>query len=321
MNRETTHRMIETNGIRMHIAEQGRGPLVLLLHGFPECWYSWRHQLRALAEVGFHAVAPDVRGYGRTDAPESIEGYSMLEQCADAVGILDALEEETAVLVGHDWGATNAWSCVRLYPQRFRAIAALSVPFPPRGPAPPIQTMRQLAPDTFIYLVYFQEPGLAEAELEADPRRTLRTFLYSASGDAPPGTGLAPKPKDAKWLDGMVDPETLPAWLTEQDLNHYAQEFERTGFRGGLNRYRNIDRDWRELSHLEDVQVQQPALFVGGDRDGVLTMIGLDAMKTFVPNLRKTVVLPGCGHWTQQERPAEVNAELIEFLNDLSAVR
>jgi pimeloyl-ACP methyl ester carboxylesterase len=314
---EIRHRILNANGIRVHVAEQGRGPLVLLLHGFPECWYSWRYQLPALADAGFHAVAPDVRGYGQTDAPEPIEGYSMREQCADAVGILDALEEETAVLVGHDWGATNAWSFVRLVPERFRAVAALSVPFPPRGPAPPVQTMRQLAPDIFIYLVYFQEPGVAEAELEADPRRTLRMFLYSASGDAPPGTGMTPRPKDAKWLDGMLDPETLPSWLTEQDLDYYAGEFARTGFRGGLNRYRNMDRDWRELADLADAKVQQPALFVGGDRDGVLAMIGLDAMQAFVPNLHRSVVLPGCGHWTQQERPAEVNAELIEFLKGL----
>lgn len=314
---EIRHRFIESNGIRMHLAEQGEGPLVLLLHGFPELWYSWRHQLPALAQAGFRAVAPDVRGYGQTDAPEPVEGYSMLEQCADAVGILDALEEETAVVVGHDWGATNAWSFVRLEPERFRAIAALSVPFPPRGPAPPIESMRTLAPDTFIYLVYFQEPGVAEAELDADPRRTLRTFLYSASGDAPPGTGMAPKPAEAKWLDGMVDPETLPPWLTARDLDFYTRAFARTGFRGGLNRYRNIDRDWHELAHLADVKVAQPALFIGGERDGVLAMIGLEAMKTFVPNLRDAIVLPGCGHWTQQERPEAVNAALIQFLGGL----
>jgi len=311
------HRTIETNGINMHIAEAGEGPLLLLLHGFPELWYSWRHQLPALAAAGYHAVAPDVRGYGRTDAPEAIESYTMLNHTADAVGVLDALGEKTAVVVGHDWGAPMAWHCALLYPDRFPAVVALSVPYMPRSPMPPIQLMKLRFADNFFYILYFQEPGLAEAELEADVRRSMRLLLYNISGEAPHDLWLAQKPKDARLLEGMREPEQLPSWLTEADLDYFTGEFERTGFRGGLNRYRNMDRDWEELPQLADAKVQQPALFIAGDRDGVLTFTSIDAMKANVPNLRRVLMLSDCGHWTQQERPADVNAALIEFLREL----
>jgi pimeloyl-ACP methyl ester carboxylesterase len=314
---EITHRTIETNGINMHIAEAGEGPLVLLLHGFPELWYSWRHQLPALAAAGYRAVAPDVRGYGRTDAPEPIESYTMLNHVAAAVGVLDALGEETAVIVGHDWGAPMAWHCALLQPDRFPAVAALSVPYTPRPPAPPTQLMKRLFQDRFFYILYFQEPGRAEAELEADVRRSMRVMLYDASGDAPRSAWTAQRPKYAKLLEEMRDPERLPSWLTDADIDYYAAEFKRTGFRGGLNRYRNMDRDWEELAHLASATVQQPALYVAGERDGVLRFTGTDAMKANVPNLRDVAILPGCGHWTQQERPAEVNSALIEFLKSL----
>ena len=315
---DITHRAIQANGINVHIAEAGDGPLVLLLHGFPELWYSWRHQLPALAAAGYHAVAPDLRGYGRTDAPDKVESYSMLNMTADAVGVLDALSEKTAVVVGHDWGAPIAWHCALLYPDRFPAVAALSVPYTPRPPIPPIQLMRQMFADRFFYILYFQEPGVAEAELEADVRRTLRLVLYAASGDAPAGLALSRKPRDAGFLDGMPEPEELPSWLKAEDLDYLVGEFRLTGFRGGLNRYRNMDRDWEELQHLADAKVQQPALFIAGDRDAVLGFTNVEAMKANVPNLRGVVMLPGCGHWTQQERPEEVNAELVNFLRGVS---
>ena len=311
---EVTHRTINTNGINMHIAEAGEGPLVLLLHGFPELWYSWRHQLPALADAGYHAVAPDLRGYGRTDAPEAIDSYTMLNHTADAVGVLDALGEKTAVVVGHDWGAPMAWSCALLYPGRITAVAALSVPFIPRSPMPPIQLLKQMFANKFFYMLYFQEPGVAEAELEADVYRSLRTILCFAFQTE---TISPPKPKDAKFLEGMPEPKQLPSWLTEADLDYYTREFERTGFRGGLNRYRNMDRDWEQLPQLAGAKVQQPALFIAGDRDGVLLFTGVDAMRANVPNLRDVIMLSGCGHWTQQERPAEVNAALIQFLREL----
>ncbi len=315
---DTTHRTIETNGIRMHIAEQGEGPLVLLLHGFPESWYSWRHQIPALAAAGFHIVAPDQRGYGRTDAPQPIDSYDILHLTADAVGVLDALGEKTAVVVGHDWGAPVAWHCALLYPERFHAVAALSVPYMGRSPLPPLHLMKQMFANNFFYILYFQKPGVAEAELEEDVRRTMRVFLYTASGDVKPGNAnFWQKPKDTKFLDGMPEPEELPPWLTEADLDYFVSEFERTGFRGGLNWYRNFDRSWELTPQLASAQVQQPALFIAGARDGVLSFTSVDAMKPLIPDLRKIVMLPGCGHWTQQERPAEVNAALIEFLKGL----
>ena len=309
--------MIAANGINIHIAEQGEGPLVLLLHGFPELWYSWRHQLPALADAGYRAVAPDVRGYGRTDAPEPVESYSMRNLATDAVGVLDALGAERAVVVGHDWGAPIAWHCALLHPDRFSAVVALSVPYTPRSRTPPIQAFKRTFADNFFYILYFQEPGVAEAELEADVRESLRLTLCTWSGDAPKGAAFTRKPKGARLLEGMPEPERLPPWLTETNLDYYVREFERTGFRGGINRYRNMDRDWEELAHLQDATVQQPALFVAGDRDPVLGFTKMDAMRTDVPNLRKVAMLPSCGHWTQQERPDEVNQELLEFLASL----
>jgi len=313
---EVAHRTIAANGINIHIAEQGEGPLVLFLHGFPELWYSWRHQLPALAGAGFHAVAPDVRGYGRTDAPLPIEAYSMRNMTADAVGILDALGVDKAVVVGHDWGAPIAWHCALLYPERFRAVAALSVPYVPRGSSPPIQAMKRIFAGRFFYILYFQEPGVAEAELEADVRRSMISTLYRWSGDAPDGAAL-PARGDSTLLNDASAGDRLPSWLTDADLDYYVTEFQRTGFRGGLNRYRNLDRDWEDLAHLSGAVVQQPALFVVGERDPVLSYMRMDALKTHVPGLCKTVVLPGCGHWTQQERPIEVNQELVEFLRTL----
>jgi len=310
------HRSLEANGIRMHIAEQGRGPLVLLCHGFPETWYSWRHQLPALAAAGYRAVAPDMRGFGQTDRPADSTQYTQLHMAGDMVGLLDELKVEHAVIVGHDWGAPVAWTCALTRPDRFRAVAALSVPYIPRGVVRPTDGLRFQAGDNFMYMLYFQEPGVAEAELEQDVRSTIRRVLYWASGESP---GSAPKPKTAKFLDLMDDPPTLPAWLTEADVNHYVGEFLRTGFTGGLNWYRNLDRTWELMAAYTNAKVTAPALYVAGDRDLVYVRwkAAVEHLTQSVPNLRKTVVLPGCGHWTQQERPEAVNTELITFLTSL----
>lgn len=312
------HRRVRSNGIDVHVAEAGTGPLVLLLHGFPELWYSWRHQIPALAEAGYHAVAPDLRGYGGTDAPNDVGAYSLRDLAADAVGLIDAFGAERAVLVGHDWGANVAWACAELHPERVSAVVALGVPYHARGPAPPTGLIAQFSAGHFSFVSYFQKPGTAEAELEADPRRSLRRFFFAFSGDAPPT--LIPhlfrgKPVNAGVLDDMPDPPALPAWLTEADLDVYAHSFARTGFRGALGVYRNMDRDWRELDRVGVAGLQQPALFVGGTRDSAVLFGSFEPMKAAVPNLRGTVLLPDCGHWTQQERPAEVNAALLDFLN------
>jgi pimeloyl-ACP methyl ester carboxylesterase len=314
------HRVVETNGIRLHIAEQGSGPLVILCHGFPESWYSWRHQLPALANAGFHAVAPDMRGYGRTDRPAAIEQYTILHLVGDVIGLMDALGVETAVVVGHDWGAPVAWNTALMRPDRVRGVVGLSVPYLPRGPRSPLVDLRAALGEDF-YMVYFQEPGVAETELERDPRGTLRRLLYSASGDAPLREGQAVGRAAGGVLAHSIDPETLPAWLGEADLDVYAADFERSGFGGGLNWYRNLDRNWELTAPWHGARVAPPALFIRGDRDLVLAFPGFAAiiagLQTVVPNLRRTLVLPGCGHWTQQERPSQVTDAILEFLRSL----
>lgn len=314
---EITHRTIKTNGINMHIAEAGEGPLALMVHGFPELWYSYRHQLPALADAGFHAVAIDRRGHGQSDAPYEIEAYSMREHVADNIGILDALEEKTAVVVGHDWGAPIAWNSAFLHPERFRGVVGLSVPFTGRSAAPPTQLFRAIFQDNFFYMLYFQEPGVAEEEFESDVRRSMLLFMYAASGEAPPMPQFLGKPKDSKLFEGVEMPESLMPWVSEKDMDYYVSEYQRTGFRAALNRYRNMDRDWEEIPELAGATIEQPALFMAGEKDAVLRMVSPDIMKESVPNLRKSVILPDCGHWIQQERPAETNAELIAFLNSL----
>jgi pimeloyl-ACP methyl ester carboxylesterase len=320
------HRTIEANGIRMHLAEEGSGPLVVLCHGFPESWYSWRHQLPALAAAGFHAVAPDMRGYGATDAPEEIGRYTLLHLVGDVIGTLDALGAETAVVVGHDWGAPVAWHAALLRPDRFRGVVGLSVPYRPRGTAPPTSLMPQ-TDDAMFYQLYFQAPGIAEAELARDVRGTIRRLLYSFSGEGFPSVsarspfGGAMVAKRGGVLDGTVAPDVLPGWISEADIDVFAGEFAHTGFRGGLNWYRNIDRNWELLASYADARVTVPALYVAGDRDLVVAFPGMDQLianlSRFVPDLRGTSILPGCGHWTQQERPGEVTDAILSFLKKL----
>jgi len=318
--------MIETNGIRLNIAEQGDGPMVLLCHGFPESWYSWRQQIGALAAAGFHAVAPDMRGYGKSDRPEAIDQYTIFHLVGDLVGILDSFEVPIAVICGHDWGAGVAWHAALMRPDRFRAVAALSVPFRPRGKARPTSVMPQTTDGQF-YQLYFQQPGIAEAEFERDPRAAVRSMLYGLSGDAAcrpcasTDISLAMVPRGGGLLPGMGGPAALPDWLNERDVEYYADEFKRSGFRGPLNYYRNIDRNWELVAPYAGARVMIPALFVAGDCDLVLRFPGADQLlaniKQFVPALRAKVMLPGCGHWTQQERPNEVNAAILDFLRNL----
>lgn len=317
------HSIVSVNRIRLHVVEEGEGPLVLLVHGFPESWYSWRHQLTALAAGGYRAVAIDVRGYGRSSAPPEIEAYRMLRKVSDNVALVNALGEEHAVVVGHDWGAPIAWNSALLRPDVFRAVAGLSVPYAASGDVKPSEAFRRMAGDEEFYIEYFQRPGRAEAELDQDVRRWLLGFYFTASGDAPrPMSGggtVATIPHGAEMRDRFAYPETMPVWMTEEDLDVYAGEFERTGFTGGLNRYRNVDRDWEDLSAFRGRPIDVPALFIGGDRDGP-TMWGAPAIERFpetLPRLHRSIILPGCGHWTQQERPTEVNEALLEFLGTL----
>jgi pimeloyl-ACP methyl ester carboxylesterase len=319
----TKHASIEANGIRMHIAEEGEGPLVIMCHGFPECWYSWRHQLRALAAAGYRAVAPDMRGFGKTDRPSRIDQYTLLHMVGDMVGLLDTLGEPQAVIAGHDWGGHVAWWAALLRPDRFRAVISLSTPLRPRSTERPTTVMPQTDEEIF-YQIYFQQPGVAEPELERDTRKTMRSMLFGASGDRGDAEGL-PRiymlRRGTGLLDRLGDPAQLPEWITELDIDYYTIEFERTGFAGGLNWYRNLDHNWEILAPFAGLQVTVPALYVVGDRDIVVTILGIDQLKSglakCVPDLRGTIVLPGCGHWTQQERPQEVNSAMICFLKGL----
>jgi len=315
---ELTHRVEHVNGIRLHCVETGEGPLVLLVHGFPESWYSYRHQLPVLAEAGYRAVAIDVRGYGRSSVPTATEAYRMTQHVADNLALVAALGESQAVIIGHDWGAPIAWNSALLRPDVFRAVAGLSVPYSPAGEHRPTDIFRMMAGEEEFYINYFHTPR-AERELEEDVRRWLLGFYFSASGDAPaPQTGgtIATIPHGGRMSDRFSFPDTMPAWLSDDDLDVYAGEFERNGFVGGLNRYRNVDRDWEDLSVFRGVPIDVPALFVGGDRDGP-TIWGAASIERFpqtLPRLHRSIILEGCGHWTQQERPAEVNEALLDFL-------
>jgi epoxide hydrolase A/B len=313
------HQHVTTNGIRMHVAEAGEGYPIVLCHGFPELWYSWRHQMRALAEAGFRAIAPDQRGYGETDAPGTIEAYTQRQLVADIVGMLDALAISRCVIIGHDWGGAVAWNAALMAPERIERVVGVNTPFLPRMPLKPTELMRAMAQGQFHYILYFQPPGVAEAELDRDVRRSLRGFYQTAEDllgvidqSAPPGVF---GPAGGGILDRLPD-RPHGKFMTDDDFEVFARAFERTGFRGGLNWYRCIDRSWEESAHVEQ-QVKQPALMITAEYDPVLRPSLCTGMEAFVPNLRKTVLVKGAGHWTQQEKPAEVNTALLEFIADL----
>jgi pimeloyl-ACP methyl ester carboxylesterase len=319
---DARHRLVTAKGIRIHLVEEGHGPLVLLVHGFPESWYSWRGQLPALAQAGYHAVAIDVRGYGRSSKPAAIDAYRMLAHVADNLGVVAALEHDNAVIVGHDWGSPIAATSALLRPDVFRAVALLSVPWSPPSSTRPTDAFRRMGGDEEFYINYFQQPGRAEVEIEEDVRLWLLGFYIGASGQGvrpADGGTLATVPAGGRLKDRFVIPEALPSWLTEEDLEVYVGEFERTGFTGALNRYRNVDRDWEDLAPWRGRPISVPSLFVGGDRDGP-TLWGASAIKRFpqnLPALKGSHILSGCGHWTQQERAADVNDLLLEFLRSL----
>lgn len=286
-------------------------------HGFPESWYSWRHQITALAEAGFRVVAPDQRGYGQTDRPQAVDAYSIFHLGGDIVGLVNALKERTAAIVGHDWGAPVAWSSAQLRPDLFRAVGLLSVPYIPRGPIRPSAIVKAIFGDKVFYQQYFQEEGKAEREFERDVRATMLAWFYSLSGDAAPNERWRYAfGRDEGFLDGVTVPRRLPPWLSEADLDFFVGEFKRTGFRGGLSWYRNIDRMWELTGFLDGARLAQPTLFVAGDKDAVIEFYAdaYQALEANAPNLSSKVLLPGAGHWVQQERPAEVNRLLIEFL-------
>jgi len=317
--KDRNFQLIETNGIRLRAVVEGEGPLVILLHGFPQCWYLWRHQIDPLVEAGFQVVAPDQRGYGGSDRPAEIEAYNIIDLTNDVVGLADALGHERFIVVGHDWGAPVAWHTALLHPRRVRAVVGLSVPYT-RWRAGTM-TRQENFGDNFWYTVYFQQPGVAEAELEADIRKSLRTIYFMVSGDVTAEMLPARKPATAKLLDGMTDPDRFPSWLTEEDLDYYVAQYQQSGFRGPLNWYRNIDRNIEITPQLETAKIEHPSFFIAGKKDPVLSFGGggwLSQMDNWVTDLRGKVFIEGAGHWVQMERPAEVNEALLGFLKSVS---
>jgi pimeloyl-ACP methyl ester carboxylesterase len=314
------HRLVDVRGGRIHLVEEGEGPLVLLVHGFPECWYSWRHQLPVLAAAGFRAVAIDVRGYGGSSRPDDVGSYGMLAHVADNVGVVRALGERTATVVGHDWGSPIAATSALLRPDVFPAVGLLSVPYTPPGGPRPTSVLTAAGGDEEFYVAYFQQPGRAEAEMEADVRGWLAGFYRALSGDTGGGAGhgVFTVPPGGTMRD-RFPAGTPPRWLGEGDLEVYAREFERTGFTGALNRYRNMDRDWADLAAWEGAVIRQPSLYVAGELDASTTWLAAaiaDHPRT-LPGLVGQHVLEGRGHWIQQEAPEEVGRLLVEWLAGL----
>ena len=309
-------RTISANGIEIFLREQGTGPLVLLCHGWPELSYSWRHQIPAIAAAGFHVAAPDMRGFGGTSAPADIDAYSIFDTVRDMVALVAALGEKQAVIVGHDWGAPVAWHAALFRPDVFTAVAGLSVPPPFRGRGRPLDTLRESGITNF-YWQYFQTPGVAEAEFERDVSFTMRTLLGRGFSD--PAASLFIEPGKG-FLGDARTIRPLPSWLGDTDLAYFSEAYKRSGFRGGLNWYRNIDRNWELTAPWQDAQIHQPSLFIAGSRDSVITgLIGakrVGDMERVLPNLRKKLIIDGAGHWVQQERADEINAALIEFLRE-----
>jgi pimeloyl-ACP methyl ester carboxylesterase len=316
----STERLVDTNGVQLRVVEAGDrdAPTVILAHGFPELAYSWRHQIPALAEAGYHVLAPDQRGYGGSSVPDAIEAYNIHELTADIVGLLDDVGAERAVWIGHDWGAAVVWNAPLLHPDRVAAVAALSVPALPRSHGAPTKSWRKTFGENFFYILYFQEPGVADAELNADPARTIRRMiggLRTSDDRAAALRMLAPGPDG--FIDRLPEPDGLPDWISQDELDHYITEFSRTGFTGGLNWYRNFDRNWETTPELAGAKISVPCLFIGGTADPVLSFTRADRASEVISGPYRQVMIDGAGHWLQQERPDEVNATLLDFLDGL----
>jgi pimeloyl-ACP methyl ester carboxylesterase len=286
--------------LALHDAGPRDGDVVVLVHGFPELAWSWRHQIGALTGAGYRVLAYDLRGTGGSDAPDAIEAYAVTEQARDILAVLDDAGAETAVVIGHDFGADFAWKAAWMHPDRVRAVAGLSVPFIPRAPAPPVPIMRRHLGEDF-YIVWFQEPGPAERALARDVRRTLATTRVW----------------NPAWAADTTEDPPTPAFMTDAELQVYVDAYTRTGFGGALNMYRNLDRNWEQTAAFDDRRIEQPALFLTGERDPVRTFMPAAAMDGWVTDLRASIVVPGAGHWVNQEEPEQVNAALLDWLAEL----
>jgi pimeloyl-ACP methyl ester carboxylesterase len=310
-------RTVARDGVELSVLDAGEGFPVVLAHGFPELAYSWRHQIPALVGAGTRGLAPDQRGYGRSSRPEAVEDYDIEHLTGDLLGLLDDIGEQRAVFVGHDWGAMLVWQLALRAPERVAGVVGMSVPFLPRGPMPPTELMRQVMGDSFFYMLYFQQPDVPDADLGRDPAATMTGMLAGL----PVVDGPAPRLADATaddgrgFVDRLPQADGLPAWLAQDELDHYIAEFTRTGFTGAINWYRNLDRNWELSAHLDGAKVEVPALFIGGRGDPVLLMTPPAVMEGWLTDHRGDVLVDGAGHWVQQEKPDEVNAALVEFVD------
>ena len=321
----TRERRVATNGIELRVVDAGPedGLPVVLCHGFPELAYSWRHQIPVLADAGYRVLAPDQRGYGDSDRPDAIEDYDIHHLTDDLLGLLDDIGAEQAVFVGHDWGSMVVGTMALLHPERVAGVVGMSVPLLPRGPMGPVTLMRQLFGDSFFYILYFQEPGVADAELNAAPAEMMTRMLAGLAirdVGAEQIAGLA-KPDGRGFIDRLPEAEELPAWLSQDELDHYIEVFSKTGFTGGINWYRNMDRNWETTPQLDGVHVTMPSAFITGSADPVNLMTPAAVMEGHVLDHRGSTIVEGAGHWVQQEAPDEVNAALLAFLGSLQGGR
>lgn len=314
-----TERIVETNGVRLRTLEAGRrgDPLVVLAHGFPELAYSWRHQIPALAAAGFHVLAPDQRGYGGSSRPDAVEDYDIVALTGDLIGLLDDAEADRAAIIGHDWGAVVAWQTPLLHPDRVAVVAGLSVPPVPHSRRPPVQVWRNQFGENFFYILYFQEPGVADAESARDPATTMRRLL-GVERLTDEAAAILLRPGPAGYVERLPEPTSLPEWLSQDEFDHYVAEFSRTGFTGGLNWYRNFDRNWELTAQTPAATIDVPSLFMAGADDPVLGFTATDRYAAVVSGPYREVILENTGHWIQQQRPAEVNAALLELLSEWS---
>ncbi len=321
MHDRFTLQTIPVNGITLRVAVHGAGPLVILVHGWPELWYSWRHQIAPIAEAGFRVAALDVRGYGGSEKPTAVEAYDMVSLMADITGLIDHFDEDQAILIGHDWGAPICWNTAALHPERVAGVAGLSVPYRKRLSISTIALWEKIYADKFFYQRYFQAEGVAERELEADTATALRKIYFALSGDAPDLKGWLERPPGGGLLDTLVDPDPFPGWLDARDLAYYTENFRNSGFRGPINRYRNQQRDFERLPEMGVAPVRQPACFIGGTKDVVRFFVperdGHANPGQLCPDMRVSRMIDGAGHWVQQEAPEAVNAALLEFLSTL----
>lgn len=313
------HKFAEVNGIRLHYVEEGQGPLVILVHGFPYLWYAWRHQIRALAAAGYRVIAPDLRGYGQTDQPDHVDLYDHTHMVGDLVDLMKTLGETSAVIVGHDVGAglTNAAALMR--PDLFRAVGVLCTPPATRGPAKPSVVWAGMEKDNLFYQHYFQDTK-ADREMASETRKFLLSVMYGVSGSAIGAERCRIfVEKGETILDIAMLPKEFPEWLSQAAQDYYVSEYTRTGFTGALNQYRCRDKNWELTSFLDGAIVHQPSICIMGANDPVLPAVqaAYEKLEAHMPNLRSKVMLSGVGHDPAEEQPSKVNELLLRFLRNL----